>query len=274
MIGVSRVLVGAIVSASLVSVGQRLQPALAGQISGVVMTTDDPPRAVRRAIVSLSDSSQHLDFHTVSDDQGRFSLTQLPKGRYSLQATRPSFVSIVYGAPSPGRSGSPIVLAEGEIQADIRLRVARGAAISGTVRDASGDPLPGRTVHVQWAGNSGLTVPIPAGVQTDDRGEYRIYGLAAGAYVVIVDSNTKLEIEVPSDADVDTALRELQQEQRGLPTVTGAGNPPPIPSSPRKYTSASIYFPTSLSRADASVVSVEAGDDRRGIDIIVRLRAY
>jgi len=262
------------VAALLLAAGQRLPSVAAGQVSGVVITTDDPPQSVRRAIVSLADASQHLDFHTVSDDQGRFVISQLPKGRYTLQAARPSFVSIAYGATEPGRPGSPIILATDDgIQRDLRLRMARGAAISGTVRDSSGAVLPGRTVHVEWAGGNGLNLSIPVAVQTDDRGEFRFYGLAAGPYVVLVEPTTKLDVELPSDAEVDAALRDLQRQQSGFGAPAGPANPPPT-SSPgtRKYTAVSVYFPTAFSRTDASIVTVGAGEDRRGTDIIVRLR--
>lgn len=274
MIAVSRILGVLMAAACVMPMAQSQQSVPAGQISGFVTTTDNPPVAVRRAIVSLVDSSQHVEFHTIGDDQGRFTLSQLPKGRYTLQAARPAFVPIAYGASEPGRSGSTIPLEENQVVTDLRVQVARGAAISGAVRDTVGEPLSGLIVRAQWAGGPGLNLEVPPLAVTDDQGEFRVYGLAAGPYVVFVEphSTTPRSMEVPTDAEVDAAFRELQRQFSGVPTPPVPGNLPPRPPSPLKYEVVSVYFPTALSRADASTVSVEAGQDRRGIDIIVRLR--
>ena len=54
-----------------------------------------------------------------------------------------------------------------------------GAAISGTVRDESGAPLPGATITVTHAAtNLARTTP------TDARGRYLLAALPLGAYVV------------------------------------------------------------------------------------------
>src|SRR5690242_5026608 len=68
----------------------------------------------------------------------------------------------------------------------LEIRLARGAAISGHVRDDFGTPLP--YVHViaeRLVQRSGQTAfEEAASADTDDIGEYRVFGLSAGQYVV------------------------------------------------------------------------------------------
>ena len=70
---------------------------------------------------------------------------------------------------------------------DITIRVPRGAVISGVVLDTNSQPLASATVRaLRYAMENGeRTLVSPhENVTTDDRGEYRIFGLAAGEYVI------------------------------------------------------------------------------------------
>src|SRR6185503_1762361 len=62
----------------------------------------------------------------------------------------------------------------------------RGSVIAGHVSDEDGDPMPGANVRVMryqyLQGDRRLT---PAGnAQTDDKGQYRVWGLMPGDYYV------------------------------------------------------------------------------------------
>lgn len=239
------------------------------RLSGLVVTAEPSPQPVRRAIVSLSGGNRPLGYHAVTDDEGRFAFAAVPAGRYGLAATRPSFVSIAYGATRPGRSGTAISLEPGQVLADVRLLLARGAVVSGTVRDASGAPISNLEVRVQPLGSPVTSAPT-ATVITDDRGRYRAFGLPGGTYVAVArPNNVSGGVELRSDADVDKAFAMLRQRRPAAAspaTVTQAAKPVP----PKSVSFAHVYHPSALTPDDATAIAVTAGEDRSGIDITLR----
>ena len=156
-------------------------------LGGTVTSHDESTRPLRRVIVTLSGAAGSGDLQVVTDEAGRFVFSQLPAGRYTLTADKPAFVKTYYGSKRPGRGpATPIALADGQRVTDIAIRVLRGAVIEGTVIDESGVPLSSAQVMV-WQpviinGERKLVravSPLPWAT-TDDRGRYRIYGLAPG----------------------------------------------------------------------------------------------
>ena len=73
-------------------------------ISGTVTMagSTQPGRKVR---VSLSGAEVRGGRSVTTDDQGGFSFTALPTGRYNLSASKPGHLSVTYGQRRPGRPG-------------------------------------------------------------------------------------------------------------------------------------------------------------------------
>lgn len=126
-------------------------------------------------------------------EDGRFEITGLPAGRYTLQAVKVGF-AIANSSPiniDPGRS---FTVTDGQtVTRDIMLQ--RGGVITGRIVDEAGDPVTGLEIRVERyvygpagrqlaIGSSGLTTPF--NLRTNDLGEFRIFGLAAGEYIVSV----------------------------------------------------------------------------------------
>ena len=122
-----------------------------------------------------------------TDKDGRFTIRGLEPGRYRLAAQKSGY-AMAFG---PG-AASTIELASGQEQsADLTLE--RGAAIVGRVVNDAGEPLVNLRV-MAWrnapVGPRSATAPnpgpIPAGpsAQTNDLGEFRLFGLPAGEYYV------------------------------------------------------------------------------------------
>ena len=109
-------------------------------ITGVIVSNDTPSLPIRRAIVTLSGDLPG-GRSVVSDDEGRFAFAQLPSGRFTITATKPAYLPAVYGTNRPGRPGTAISIADGQNQT-ITIQMARGAVVSGAVRDRNGQPLP------------------------------------------------------------------------------------------------------------------------------------
>jgi len=249
-----------------------------GRLAGVVLTTDDTPQPVRRALVTLNDKTRSRDVHTISDDRGAFAFSDLPAGSYTLQAARASFVSIPYGAPRPGGTGATIVLAAGQTMADVSVQLARGAVITGTVRNEQAIPLPGLSVVICSSDGRPLPAPANQSVNTDSHGVFRIFGLAAGSYTVKADNGSPVTISVASDAEVEFALRQLQQSRGAAPpllaapALVGAARPTETSQPPaRTARNVSVYFPSAFSADQAGVITVGTGEEKRGVDITMRL---
>ena len=73
------------------------------------------------------------------------------------------------------------------------MTIARGGVITGVVRDMRGRPVPGVNVRVLKLGYNAVTGERTLGAPstgsaaiTDDRGEYRAFGLPPGGYLVLV----------------------------------------------------------------------------------------
>jgi hypothetical protein len=254
-----------------------LAPNVAGQsagfarITGVVVTTDEAQHPVRRAIVTLSGEPLALSLNAITDDEGRFEIADVPAGRFAISASRASYVTIGYGASAPGRVGVPLVVEAGQRVTGIRLLLARGAAIAGTVRDTDGEPMPGAVVSLAKRRGADF-VTLPLTVDTDDRGGYRLFGLAAGEYFVVArtpfQSGAVGQLQVASSEEIDRALQELARGGRG------GGNPKqprPVAASERAVAMSPVWHPSATSSEDAAPISLRAGEERTGADITMRL---
>ena len=118
---------------------------------------------------------------TITNAEGSFSVNGLQRSLYFVSATAPAYTT----AP-PSEPDNPTYYRIGE---QVRLELIRGGAITGTVTNASGEPMIAVRVRVMLIRDArGLPPQNPASApqeqQTDDRGIYRIFGLAPGTYLV------------------------------------------------------------------------------------------
>lgn len=248
-------------------------PAAAGTASlvGTVMS-DDPqqPRPLRRAIVMLNCPDPYVGRTAVTDDQGRFAFVNLPAGRYALAATKRGWPTISYGARMPGRPGRSIPLAQGE-RATESIRLPRPAVISGTILDENGLPPTGvalRVMRYVYASGSGDKRLSPVGASftgPDDRGQYRIWGLAPGDYYISVTSTGSFfsagsDLHLTTDVDVQEALN----------AVAGGPAAPMKEVAQRNVGFSAIFYPGTPVPAQATPISVRAGEERTGIDLTLQ----
>ena len=245
-------------------------------IRGIVQTVGDRPAPVRRARVMLNNSERTLGRTAITDESGAFAFDSLPAGRYSLSAGKDGFVTMNYGAKRPARPGAEIVVREGDVE-EITVRMPRGAVIAGAITDIDGQPAPGVTVQalhyvVEPGGERQL---VAAGAQsgpTDDRGEYRIFNLPPGDYIVaamVRQGPTSGAAQVLSQAEVRRALAEVRdprpRNQPGPPRPSSA--PAPIsPESRRTVSYATVFYPGTTSAQQARAITLALGEERLGID--------
>lgn len=126
----------------------------------------------------------------LTDGEGRFEIRDLAAGKYSVNARRPGYLSASFGQRAVEGAGTPLEIRDGQTVEKIVLRLVRGGVITGRVVDEFGDPA--INVHVQvlrYSFQNGTRRLAPAGGgfgpnRTDDRGEFRLYGLPPGQYYV------------------------------------------------------------------------------------------
>lgn len=197
-----------------------------GMVLGQVVTSDTGT-PVRRARVTLSGAELRGQRSALTDDEGRFVFTQLPAGRYTMNASKAGFVTIAYGAKAPGRAGTPIQLAEGQKVESRPIPLPKGGVLTGIVVDEYGEPSPGTSVRaLRMVMRTGERRLESAGTgSTDDRGMYRIYGLQPGQYVVTAQPrNTNLGgLQVDVAGEIEAALAQVQQQMGagGLGALAG-----------------------------------------------------
>lgn len=235
-------------------------------LSGIVVTDDRDETPVRHARVTCSAAELHGDLMTVTDDRGRFTFAGLPAGRYTVFVKKDGWVSAFHGAKGPLRPGTPVRVADGQAVA-IVSRLPRGAVVTGLVMDESGQPSIGTTVRAMrfmiQDGERRL-VTFGAGGITDDRGVYRIFGLPAGDYIMGAAARSTAPASVGAEVRLTTDL-DVNHARTAAPQV------PPPPD--RGVAFAATYFPGTPIAAQASRISVHAGEERDGIDFALQLVA-
>jgi hypothetical protein len=146
--------------------------------------------AVRRAQVRAMSMEGRGGGVTSTDNNGAFEIKDLPAGRYTVTATKGGYAQAPFGARRPGDPGTPIELADGQTAEKVNLILTRGGVIAGTIVDDGGEPVSGAqvsAVRFQYIGGTRRLTPAPAegsNDRTDDRGNFRLFGLPPGDYFV------------------------------------------------------------------------------------------
>ena len=203
-----------------------------GAIRGRV-TAADTGAPLRRAQLVLSGGELKQPTHAATDAQGRYEFTQLRAGRYTLEASKSTYVTLHYGQRWAFEAGKPIEVIDGVALEKINIALPRGGVISGTIVDDLGDPIALACVRA-WRStfDQGKRKLVPAGqyVETNDLGQYRLFGLQPGTYFV----KTCRAPRVPLDGD------EF----------------------------APAYHPGTLNPAEAQPVAVLLGQEHGGVDLV------
>jgi hypothetical protein len=200
-------------------------PRTEGMISG--LTLDDQGRPVEGAQIIIDRVGLRGQMHFVnSDEKGRFSTGELVRGLYAMNVQYPGYIPLINrddaGFYRPGEH--------------VLIRLIKGGVITGRVTNAFGEPVVLANLHARrLRDEDGRSVVRNYNSEvSDDRGIYRIYGLAPGDYV----------ISAALRSGVFVSSAEAEQ----------------IPPS---------YHPSS-SRAAAAEISVTAGQEVSGVDIQMR----
>jgi protocatechuate 3,4-dioxygenase beta subunit len=184
----------ALAAAPLLAGAQRPAPAaptppaqnVAGtaRISGLVKNSADDAPIARARVIAISPGLPEPRV-VITGADGKYTIGDLPAGAYSITATHTGFAAYTYGQ---GRTvtGTPVSVTTGQQATAIDLPLVPSGVIVGRILDEDGAPFAGATVDAlinRFQGGNDMLFSI-ASAQTDDRGEFRLFGLAPGTYYV------------------------------------------------------------------------------------------
>ena len=172
---------------------------------------------------------------SVTDDKGRYRISDLPPGPYRIDCRN---------AESFGSSMTKHVTMSGQDIDGIDFLVKVNGAISGKVLDENKEPVPNVGVNLvsreYYSGVLGYFFKSYA--TTNDRGEYTLNRVEAGhPYLVMADKAIANRMPAYSEAPLDPHLR------RRVPIRT--------------------YYPSSPTKEGAALVTIRPGEHREGVDI-------
>jgi len=201
------------------------------------------------AIARLVQSAQ-------TDDNGRYEIKGLPAGRYVVAASKTGFVTVNYGQRRPLRPGTPLQINDGQQLQNVSFTLPRGSVITGHIMDEDGEPLARASVTVlRYQYQSGERRLVVAGSdQTDDRGQYRVYGLPPGEYHV--SAVTRLAEGRP--------LERLMQLVAAQQNQALAADEEPLGYAP-------TYYPGVITAAEATRVTASLGQETGGVNFQLQL---
>lgn len=226
--------------------------------------TPDRKAAMAAAAKGMNQVTDMMNATTVGLD-GSYSFSGVKPGTYYVHAIYPGYIDAVgqfsdeeFASTDPAMRARiallPTVTVGGTDSAHADVRLERGAAISGRIVYDDGTPASGWTITVikpkspEDPGEAAAAAMAPAlamgGMaqlfKTDDRGRYRISGLAPGEIAVRASlTATAVGINATNMADGGTGI------------------------------SLTVYSGDTFDRAAAKIVKLVAGDEEQGVDIII-----
>ncbi len=163
-------------------------------VSGQVVTAAEgaPLKSSRIALIQQDVSSHSQVFATTTGSDGRFEIKQAAPGRYRFWASHTGYIGQQYRAKGVNQ-GAVLTLAPGQEVNNVLFRLVRAAVVSGRIVDESGEPMaklavtalrkPSAEEKEDWGpAAKKLQFIGSTAAMTDDRGEYRIFGLKPGEY--------------------------------------------------------------------------------------------
>lgn len=182
-----------------------------------------------------------------TDGEGRYEFLNLPANRYTLSVNKAGYVSLQFGQRRPFEGGRPIDIADGQTIEGIDFALPRGSVITGRITDENGDPVVGAQVQALMYryGPDGrrrlASFPSQSlfSNRTNDLGEYRLFGLMPGSYVVSAFNST-------------TGVVSLTQSGPGPGRVSGLE---------ARDGFVETFFPGSANAAEAQTVIVNLSEE-------------
>ena len=189
-----------------------------------------------------------------TERDGKFSFKDLDAGQYRLRVQRNGYAAQEFGQRSPNSAGTIINLAEGQQLKDRDFRLVAAAVVSGRVRDTNGEPVPSSQVLLMrtvYNPNGQRSLQAVGNAATDDRGEYRIFWVPPGRYVLSVRSGgTSTSVIMLSSGEqvFTTGSNQNVFADRNFPQT---------------------YYPGTLDPSRASILDLQPGTELSAVDFVL-----
>ena len=181
-----------------------------------IVTNAATGEGLRKAYLRLASIGRGSAYPVVTSDQGTFAIENIAPGNYRLSAECTGFLD--------GQYDAELRLSAGDKVSGIEIKMTPQAVLSGRVLDQDGDPWPRAHVnvfHSVWKKGRRHIEPAESSGswEVDDRGEFRIAGLAPGRYYVLAESDSDWEKQHHPDVNNQPAIREQPTWYPSAPDV-------------------------------------------------------
>ena len=247
----------AIMAGGLALIGQQPpaaeepKPEKPGVVQGAVFDANTGAPLSKATVIMMGTATRTRSrISTRTGADGTFSFDEVSPGQWHLSASRNRYARQSYGQKGTSSRGTALRVAAGQEITDITFKLVPAAVVTGRVVDEDGEPIPHcRVMAMKFVYTNGRRqlMPTSGSSQTDDRGEYRMFGITPGKYYI--------------------GATYGNQRMYGA-SLVGAGDE--IDSS---YPT--IYYPGVQEPDQTTPIQLRGGEERSGIDFrLVRERAF
>ena len=210
-----------------------------------VLLDDRYLRPLKRGFVVLKPTGAGRALSGETDEAGKFAIEGIESGEYTIEARRDGFISAYWGRRGGLRMPRIFRVFNGQELLDITFRLEPWSAVEGKIRFDDGEPAFGVPIilYRKQYFRGRLQYQPSGSTRSNDRGEYRIAGLAPGSYIIAAIYNKPVKPKNPE------------------------GDPNEIPATEWSY--ATTYYTSGLSLNDAVPVKLESGRELTGLDIFL-----
>jgi hypothetical protein len=123
---------------------------------------------------------------SITDGGGRFGFKDLPEGNYRISVTADGFSRRQYGQKVSNGVGRALPLQRSQTISQLVMELVPAAAVTGRITDGIGRPVVNVPVTLLRPRHTakGKIHAVVATTKTDDRGLYRLFGIAPGRYLL------------------------------------------------------------------------------------------
>jgi hypothetical protein len=243
----------------------------------VIDAKTQAPVAFARVLFARTDAPLGQSVVVEADARGHFKTDAVPAGTYRVFAEHDDYMR--------GSRAEPLSIRAGEAVPAMSIALTPTAVIAGRISNETGEPAVKVYVRAYRVTPAGPSADVSAEARTNDLGEYRLFGLEPGAYIVTAQPYTAPSIgtvETPGGRGPTTPqyivptppCPDCRGEGRGMQAITqltGAGAYiHPFALTGQSYPR--VYFPGSIDAAQAKPVTVDAGARLDGIDMRLILK--
>ncbi|MGE5570722.1 MAG: carboxypeptidase regulatory-like domain-containing protein [Rhodospirillales bacterium] len=189
----------------------------------VVKAGTGEPLSKAKILLQKTDSRDAF-YSASTNESGRFVIQNVPPGRYRLGAERNGYLRTYYGQRRPNQPGTVLRLEPGQRVDNIVVNLVPFGVISGRVVDEDGEPMSRVRVaamRLNFINGRRDLAPVGSADTTDDRGQYRLFGLAPGKYYISATPS-------PSFGGIPEADGDEEYVALFYPGVTDPGQAAPL----------------------------------------------